>query len=266
MELQDLRKWMFLLAYFRNGVSLVQNYRSGGLLASGPAMEEAVLWSGERITHPPHQAGLVGTILEIWYDNVYRIGDFYTPQADDVILDVGAHIGLFSIYVKRQESRCRVVALEPSQNFAYAERNVRAFGLQQVQIYRLAIGGRRGTVRIVTETNRSIDGRSVPAEGVEADSVEVVTLDDLFEIAATERIALLKMDVEGAEHDVFSQASNEALCRIDHIALEYHDHYRPGTLALLKSRLNATHEISVIPDPGTGHGRLFASRRGFEVG
>ena len=36
-------------------------------------------------------------LLEQWVHNVYRLDEFYTPRDADVVLDVGAHVGIVPV-------------------------------------------------------------------------------------------------------------------------------------------------------------------------
>lgn len=258
MKQRNIARYTYLMRTFRNGASLVQNVRRGGLLADGPPAAEAALWNGHRIRHPRHRSGLTGSILEIWHANLYRLGVFYRPAPGDVVLDIGAHVGLFALSVAQRAPGCRVVAVEPSgENFACLADNVRH--LPHVQARRRAIGPQAGCVRTRVQTNRSIDTRVEEADPHDQDAVGVVTLPELVEEAG--RVALLKMDVEGAERAVFEAVDRSTLERVERIALEYHDNYEPGTLELLRRRLDRSHHVSVWPDGSTGHGRLFAEHR-----
>src|SRR5688572_25894753 len=93
----SLRMYLFLLRTFRNGLAMIQNLRKGGFLSQGPAFDRLVFWNGRKIVHPPHRGGLLPILLEMYYDNVYRIGEFYQPKPGEVVVDVGAHVGLFTL-------------------------------------------------------------------------------------------------------------------------------------------------------------------------
>ena len=265
--MKHLGAYWFLLRNFRNGFSLIQNCRHGGYLPNGPVVDKAVLWDGACLKHPSNRGGMVGILLEIWYENIYNIGDFYTPKDTDVIVDVGAHVGLFSLWVLKNNNRCRVVSVEPSpENFACLQENARTRKWGSVEIHQRALGGSPGKVKMMTiDSNRSYDARTTAAEASENGAVDVITLPELFELAKTDRIALLKIDAEGAEYDAFSSLDDaplrQFLSRVDKIVMEYHDHWKPGTLALLKDKLSATHELTILPDPGEKHGRLFGKLR-----
>lgn len=118
MYLKSILHMGSLLLRFRNGATLVRQTRAGR------PCDEVVLWDGTRIAHPPDREGLLEGLQEIWLERIYT-ADFYRPAANDVIVDAGANVGLFTIYIARQNRRCRVLALEPfAENFKYLEANV----------------------------------------------------------------------------------------------------------------------------------------------
>ena len=265
MTPSTLNTYWYLLRRFRNGFSLIQNLRHGGYESCGPISERLIFRDGRTIVHPANRGGLVPVMLEMWRENVYRLGEFYQPQPGDVVIDIGAHIGLFTLQVLWEEPRCRVLALEPcAENFACLKQNLALAGAEaQVEIHQVGIGGAFGRIKMLEiPTNRSVDARMTPALDTEPGAVGVVPLRHLFEMAKTNEIALLKMDAEGAEYGAFGNAEPDLFARIERIVMEYHDNYVPGTLAMLRERLSATHELTVFPDSGQLHGRLFAVRKG----
>ncbi len=256
--------YLYLLRMFRNGGAMIQNLRAGGYLSNGPPLERLVLRNGQTIVHPPHRSGLVPVMLELWRENVYGIGKFYQPKPGDVVLDIGAHIGLFTLRVLREEPRCRITALEPSpENFACLKQNLAALGPDTgVEIHRLGIGQEFGRMKMAElSTNRSTDARGVPAPESDREAIGVVPLRHVFDLARAASLSLLKIDAEGAEHEAISSAPPELFPRIERLVLEYHDNYVPGTLAMLRRRLQPTHDVTAVPDRGQLHGRLFAVRR-----
>lgn len=262
MDLRKLKTYWFMLRTFRNSISLIQALRHGALLPQGTAVGEMRFRNGLRVVHPPDRGGLIGTVLEMWLHNVYRIGDFYKPKPGDVVVDAGAHIGLFSLWLLQHQPACRIVAIEPSpENFACLKQNLSAaIPASNFTLYQNAVGGDHGKVRMMEiSTNRSFDARVTQAEAGDATAVDVVTLADIFDMAKTDRIALLKMDAEGGEHGAFQTADDALFPRIDHIAMEYHDNLMPGAADLVTKRLSKTHDVTVLPDPGEQHGRLFAT-------
>jgi len=66
-------------------------------------------------------------------------------------------------------------------------------------------------------------GHSLIAEFAQSVPVETITLDDFALENGIQRIDFLKMDCEGAEYDIFFNASKSVLGMIQKISMEYHD-------------------------------------------
>ena len=264
MTTGSLSNYFFLFKTFRNWFVLIQNLRHGGYLDGGPLRERLVFWDGRMVVHPPDRRGLAAILLEIWHNNVYRLGHFYSPRPGDVIADIGAHVGLFSLRVLREAPFCRVVALEPSrENFECLRQNVSEFlRTGRMEIHNVAIGQDFGKITMMEiPSNRSFDARTQPALPTDKAAVDMVPLSRVLELARTDELALLKMDAEGGEEGAFGAAGSEVIRRIQRIAMEYHDHLVPGTLSLLRRRLSPTHDLTIFPDTCGVHGHLFAVRK-----
>jgi FkbM family methyltransferase len=262
MRLANLHLYWYLWRTFRNGGAMIRRLRHGGLLADGEPLPEALVRDGTRVVHPAGSAGLLGSLIEIWYEGCYDPPGFYRPKAGEVVVDVGANVGVFSLWLLRRAEGTRVVAIEPTPDgFACLERNLASYvaGGRAV-VHRLAAAAGRGHVRIERPTGRSIDVRTAAASADEPERIEALPLADLLALAGAAEVALLKVDIEGAERELFATASAADLRRCRRIALEYHDNLRPGTLAMLRERFAATHEVTVAPK-APDYGMLFAIRR-----
>jgi FkbM family methyltransferase len=263
MTRSSLRTYLFLLRTFRNGIAIIQNLRHGGYLSHGPTLDRLIFWNGREIVHPAHRSGLLPVLLELWYENAYRIGDFYEPRPDEVIVDVGAHVGLFTLLILADEPHSKVVALEPSgENFECLKQNVALLAPQAtVSLHNIGIGGAFGKGRMEEiPTNRSFDARTLPATDDDA-TIDLVPLRHLFNLAGTDRLSLLKMDAEGGEYEAFVAADDSVFPKIERLVMEYHDNYVGGTSLMLQDRLASTHEVTLVPDPGQLTGHLFAVRK-----
>lgn len=125
-----------------------------------------------------------------------------------VLADVGANHGLYTLWGARCVGpRGRVHAFEPNPDVrSFLERNVALNGFAQVQVVGEALGAERGELvlyrmaRASGRTSRYLD-RSEAADAV---TVPVTTLDAHFDGHAPPQ--LIKIDVEGMEHQVLSGA------------------------------------------------------------
>jgi len=61
--------------------------------------------------------------------------------------------------------------------------------------------------------------------------VKMLTLNDIFSVYGIKKIDLLKMDIEGAEWEMFEKFSKEDFDRIEQISVEFHDFIEPGLKA-----------------------------------
>ncbi len=130
-------------------------------------------------------------------------------QADDVIYDVGAHIGTYTMTALLKAGfRGKVVAYEPCNlTREYLLQHLKWNGVAERAIVRdLCCGAISGTADFYCLPGRA-EGMNglVPVDGFEKVRVEVTTLD--AEIARLElNPSIIKIDVEGAEWDVLKGA------------------------------------------------------------
>ena len=275
MYLKSVLHMGWLMVHFRNGAALVE------CLRTGRPCEELVLWDGTRISHPPGRGGLLEAVQETWRERVYTDG-FYTPGDGEVVVDVGANVGLFAILVARQNPRCRVIALEPfAENFRYLRDNIARACPGNASCHQLALGSSFGSGHMQTVGSRSLDHvlqlqnasaggpdtqvRSAVVDGAAgSETISVIPLSGIFELAGAPEIDFLKVDIEGSERDVFAAVAPDVLRRIKRIAMEYHDHIAPGTLEVLRRVLVATHVLTVRSSHAHAGGTLMARRRAAE--
>jgi FkbM family methyltransferase len=207
MTFQLLKNYFDLLTHFRNGWDMIRALRGG------PPCETATLWNGIRLIHPPGRHGLVEVVLEVWLQRIYTPGAFYRPRNGDVIVDVGANVGLFTVWMSRQNPGCRLVALEPfEENFRCLKANIEVACSQRAVAHQVALGAASGSGHMKAVGGRSLyhilslnDVASV------TETVPVIPLAGLFDLAKTDRIALVKVDIEGAERQVF-ETPRSKLC------------------------------------------------------
>jgi FkbM family methyltransferase len=168
--------------------------------------------------------------------------DYDLPGLDwphlETIVDVGAHVGAFTIWAGMKSPNASIVAIEPNPaTFALLERNVAANGLSgRTQLINGAVGEVRGRAHLNVE-KFSVASRmaNVPGSGL---LVDVWTLEDVLDQWVKRRIDLLKMDCEGCEYSSLLGSSDSLIRQARVIVCEYHsvDGQNPAEIA---SRLTA---------------------------
>lgn len=126
--------------------------------------------------------------------------------------DVGANIGLMSVAVLGVVPDCHVVSLEPSPNvLPFLERTVRESAWAdcwEVVPKAAASSAGRATFSVSSAANSAFDGMRATGRvsGVRQVEVETTTLDAVWEQRGSPAVALIKMDIEGAEFDALRGA------------------------------------------------------------
>ena len=144
----------------------------------------------------------------------------YKFQASErpLILDCGANIGSSVLYFARLFPKARIEAWEADPNvFAYLQRNVARNTKADVVLHNAAIWTHKQGIRIASE---GADGGGIFADGNEIEVPSVRLRDVLLQHP---HIDMLKMDIEGAEHDVLPDCA-DALSNVQHVFVEYHSY------------------------------------------
>ena len=208
------------------------------ILRLGPVRGLRVLWLKQR--GPGHRAtirhrDLAGPItirtgssdLAI-FDEVVMGGGYAFPLSAPpaVILDIGANIGLATLWFKQRYPSARIIAVEPdAENFSLLQLNTK--GLVGVELVRAAIAPADGRIGFQREgLNPSayhIRSLETGEEGVPA--ISMTTLLERFDL---QKVDVLKLDIEGAEKELFEAADLSWMDRVHTFAVELHDRIRPG--------------------------------------
>jgi FkbM family methyltransferase len=133
-------------------------------------------------------------------------------RSGDVVVDIGAHIGYYTLLAARIVGpQGRVFAFEPEpSNYGLLLRNIEANKYQNVTAIRKAVSDRDGhsTLFIAGPSTHSLVPKPDALSTDRTIEIETVTLDSHFsqdDVKELEsRISLVKIDVEGAEMMVIS--------------------------------------------------------------
>lgn len=196
---------------------------------------------------------------EIFVDEVYSRDGIVLPP-DAVVLDVGANIGLFSLYIASRAPRARVVAFEPlapirrrlEANLGRYAPQVEVFGIglsdaEREETFTYYPGystfsgiaeyadasGERDVIRRYLSNQGEEGGANLLLDNIdeilddrlraEAHRCRLRRLDQVIGELGLERIDLLKIDVQRAEMDVLLGLDDAALAKVRQIVLEVHD-------------------------------------------
>ncbi len=175
-----------------------------------------------RMTLPPfwHGPKLVYSLDWIHERDLVGLCNLIDPGS--VVVDVGAHIGLWSLVLSHVvQSTGAVVACEPSQRaFAILSQNISLNHLTNIRPLRLALSHKKGVARLYQDIDfsRHSLGNNPARKHLGSEEVRTDTLDSVMLRSGLHRLDLIKIDVEGAEELVLRGAT-ESLRRFRPLVL-----------------------------------------------
>jgi len=162
------------------------------------------------------------------YEKYYK--KKFSLKENDVVIDVGAHVGKFAIPLVMEFPRINIYAFEPDPaNFECLEKNFQV-NLSKNGKYDLYQGVVSDNVdekifslgRFSTQGSLETVGFSYEDKNARHIKVKSFTLEKLFKENNINRCALLKMDCEGSEYLIFESLSKGFLKKINMIFIEVH--------------------------------------------
>ena len=165
------------------------------------------------------------TLEEVFYKDIYEKESKIKPG--DLVLDVGAHIGSFTLKAAKEVGpEGRVVSFEPSsENFKLLTLNVNSNNYSNVKLFNAAVGSAPGTAKLHLGnrkgTNSLLSDAGVQQVGIE--EVPIRTLDSVADELKLTKVSFVKIDVEGFELEVLKGAKSILASSHPSIAMETHD-------------------------------------------
>ena len=212
------------LSGFDNGPSLLTAIARQGV--TGKPEELVFRMGGNTSITVPNRPGARVPVYEIFVEDEYRLGWFTNDLgANPVALDIGAHVGCFSVAFARKHAGARVDAYEASPSTAdYLQRNVADNDLgSRVHANNLAVQGTAGTLELAD--NGAASGHNgVLHLTADAKKVSVRSVSMAEALAVSGRTAdIVKIDTEGGEYDMVLGSDPADWAGVRRVVLEYHD-------------------------------------------
>lgn len=152
----------------------------------------------------------------------------YYLKPSSVFIDIGANEGYFSVVASRiVEHNGRVISVEPQRRLKpILEKNLEINGLENVTLLNVAISDKQGTASIYISPDTNTGSTALTQStrySLPTESIDTITLSDLFTRIGIEYADLMKMDIEGFEYEaILGSPELFREQRIGTIALELH--------------------------------------------
>jgi len=191
----------------------------------------------------------------------------YAPEgfeigSHDTVVDIGAHIGAFTITSARSAREGIVYALEPVEaNYELLLRNIELNRVKNVVPTKMAVAKDTGKREMFVQEDAT-SGHSFHYRGNRNPVfVDTTSLEDFVDRMNIKKIDLLKIDCEGAEYEILMNCPERVFSMIQRIGMEYHfceDKKDPQMLIdiLEDNRFEVT-----MSSPKDWGGMIFATKR-----
>ena len=169
------------------------------------------------------------TFEEIFVHEQYDLSLNKSPK---LIVDGGANVGYASVYFANKYPKAQVIAIEPeASNFEMLKQNAASY--PNIKILQCGIWNKRTTLRIENPQDENNAFRVIESERAEGNGnfIEAITIQDILDSSGVDFIDILKLDIEGAEKEVFEDKNENThmwLDRVGVLVVELHDRFRSG--------------------------------------
>lgn len=191
------------------------------------------LWNGLTITTRPYR--IDGSALnEVWFDRSYDPNAFGIPfdwKHARHIVDIGGHIGTFTLFAAAKARDAKIVTLEPEPgNFVVLTANVAENNLlPRITLHNMGLGNGQPITLYTFAGDRGGNSVYRNQDGGVPIIIETISLKDIFDRHNIDVCDYLKIDCEGAEYEALYTLPPEYFARIRMIGMEYHHFSQDST-------------------------------------
>ena len=171
-------------------------------------------------------------VNEIYSDNYRLFEKGIEFRADDIILDIGANEGMFSILMAKFFPTVKVIALEPvPRTFMQMIRNIALNDVMNIFPHCLGVGPSNWPEGNLAQMNvhRVFSGGSSLVDTFDPNqheqvAVRLASIDGIKDLFKLNKIRLLKIDIEGGEYQALK--GSKILKDVDYMVGEFHINQR----------------------------------------
>jgi len=213
---------------------------------------------------------LMFLLYELILSDMYEYLDIFRLNkiSPRLVVDIGAHVGLFSIRASFYSSKVYAIEPNPLTNYLL-ELNCKVNKRSNVSILRCGIWKERTITYLLSPEPFSVGAfiDTMPQSNSHNFIINTLTLEDLFaQILGNKKeiIDLVKIDIEGSEYDVILNTSHNILRKVKRYVVELHDlkkHYRVHEL--IDHFISAGFKIFILKQPYELVKRTFTSLSNF---
>ena len=159
-------------------------------------------------------------LATVWLAEDYKIPEFDVNE-NDTIIDIGAHIGLFSLFVSDNCKNGKIYCYEPiTENYNILMKNIELNKIKNIIPFNQAVSKENEKIKIYLNSDDS--AHSIFSSGKDFVQVKSISIKSIFDNNKINNCNLLKLDCEGAEYEIIDSIPEEYFLRINKLIIEYH--------------------------------------------
>jgi len=176
-------------------------------------------YTGLKIKIRKHSTDLMA-LTHVWLIEEYKSKNFEINDTD-VIIDVGGHIGLFSLYASQFCKNGLIFTFEPvPENYDLLVDNIKSNNLTHIKPFNLAVSNSSSNVKLYLNDDDS--GHSMFSKSSRTINVDSISLQKIFDDNDIETCNFLKLDCEGTEYEILENLPLSYFDKIQKLVIEYH--------------------------------------------
>jgi FkbM family methyltransferase len=149
------------------------------------------------------------------------------PGKEHNILDIGANVGYFSLYISQRFPKANIFSFEPfPDTFKRLSDNINNNNTGKIKLFPFAVSDFNGTADFYSfdwaGCNTLID-RDFDEGHYEKTTVNCMAFDDIFKATGVEEFTFGKIDCEGSEYRIFINSKDDSIRRIKNYIMEVHN-------------------------------------------
>ena len=162
---------------------------------------------------------------EILVDGEYCFDKFECTEKD-IMIDIGAHVGMVSILYGKLYPQLKIYAFEPDpRNYKMMLMNIKLNNVKNITPFNMAVSGDGRELKMCIDPELSAVGTQTSITSgnkKEFYTVQSTTIKDIFEKYNIDTCKFLKIDCEGSEYEILLNTPTEILQKIEFLGGEFH--------------------------------------------
>jgi len=154
-----------------------------------------------------------------------------------LIIDAGAYVGYSSLYFSSKYPGAQIIAIEPEEsNFKILEENTK--NVNNIKRIKAGLWYKNAFLKIVDDGLGKWGFMTKEVNKQKDYDIKGITIDTILNENSFNEIDILKIDIEGAEKELFSKNYKSWLGKVNVLIIELHDRLKDGCSESFYSAMN----------------------------